>query len=198
VKLGRADYVDTTNVLFICGGAFVASMRSWRRPTATASSRPPHTRASASSTASTPDQADDSSNSGSSPSSPDGCDRRALPGPLARIARPHHDRAEERDLRPVPGHLPARGRRVDGRAKVFGQIADLAIEYKAGAPEPARHLRGAADAGALRGPDSPDIRKVTFTSLFETRHRARRAHVVTPVAACCATGHAPARPQDRA
>ena len=37
-KLGDGRFIDTTNILFICGGAFVGWKRSCRSPTATATS----------------------------------------------------------------------------------------------------------------------------------------------------------------
>ena len=75
VKLAGGRYMDTTDILFICGGAFVGlDDIIGRRRTATGSSRRPRATTSGSSTASTPASSrPTSSPTGSFPSSPDAC-----------------------------------------------------------------------------------------------------------------------------
>ena len=141
VRLPDGQYIDTTNILFICGGAFVGledimaqthtfgfiatsgdDNQQDPRPAEHAgqADRPVHLRADP--RVHRPP-----------------ADHRPLPRPRPVDAGAHHDRADELDLPAVPGHLPPRRRRARSSSRrVFEQIAELAIEYKTGA----RSLRG--------------------------------------------------------
>ena len=64
--------------------------------------------------------------------------------------------------------------------RVFEQIAELAIEYKTGRPQPARHLRGTDHSRSCSScPTSATSSQVVYTSLFtdptfESPARTRR------------------------
>jgi ATP-dependent protease Clp ATPase subunit len=97
-------YIDTTQILFICGGAFVGIDDILAQdPHSSASSRPRRTTTRSCSTASTPRQADRPVRVRPDPGiRRPPAHRRLAEAAVARNDGAHHDRAEELDLRAVP------------------------------------------------------------------------------------------------
>ena len=177
VKLQSGRYIDTTSILFVCGGAFVGLDEIIRSQTHgygfIATQRGDNQRIL------------DRLNTRVKPT--DLFTYGLIPeftGRLPIIAR-FHDLTREMLVRIMTdtensrdGQFRAIFRDEGGELvvepRVFEQIAELAIEYKTGA----RSLRGIFEElmtpVLYQIPDSPDIRKVVVTSLFTdpTYHRA--------------------------
>jgi ATP-dependent Clp protease ATP-binding subunit ClpX len=175
VKLGRADYVDTTNVLFICGGAFVGLDEIMAQT---------HGYGFIATSAYESQRILDRLNTRIKPTDlfefgliPEFTGRLPIVARFKDLSRESLVRIMTEPKNAIYGQFQdifrAEGVELTVEPKVFGQIADLAIEYKTGA----RSLRGIFEELLTPVlyvvPDSPDIRKVTFTSLFEDPAIAR-------------------------
>jgi len=168
VKLGRSDYLDTTNVLFICGGAFVGLDEIMSQT---------HGYGFITTTSEEDQKILDRLNTRVKPT--DLFVYGLIPeftGRLPTIARFHDlDRASLVRIMIEPKNaiygqfreiFASEGVELVVEPRVFEQIAELAIEYKAGA----RSLRGIFEEMLTpllyAIPDDPQIRKTTMTSLF--------------------------------
>ena len=185
VKLASGRYMDTSDILFICGGAFVGLDEIIASQT--------HGYGFIATSKGDNQRILDRLNTRVKPT--DLFTYGLIPeftGRLPIIARFHdldrtmhgadHDRAAQLDLQPVPRDLP-RGRMSNSwsRRKVFEQIAELAIEYKTGA----RSLRGIFEE--LITPilyevtDRTEIGRVEIASLFsEPNYVLRTAPASAP------------------
>jgi len=169
VKLADGSYLDTTQVLFICGGAFVGLEEIMTRN---------HAYGFVSTTEADSQKILDRLNSRVKPT--DLYEFGLIPefaGRLPVVARLHDltrdmlvrimvepKNAIYRQFREV---LAGEGVELVIEPPVFEQIADLAIEYKAGA----RSLRGIFEEMVTPVlyvvPDNPAVKKVVIPSLFE-------------------------------
>jgi ATP-dependent Clp protease ATP-binding subunit ClpX len=168
VKLGRADYVDTTNVLFICGGAFVGLDEIMSQT---------HGYGFIATAAYESQRILDRLNTRIKPTDlfefgliPEFTGRLPIVARFQDLSRESLIRIMTEPKNAIYGQFRdifrAEGVELTVEPKVFAQIADLAIEYKTGA----RSLRGIFEELLTPVlyvvPDSPDIRSVAFTSLF--------------------------------
>lgn len=168
VKLGRADYLDTTNVLFICGGAFVGLDDIMSQT---------HGYGFIATSSDESQKILDRLNTRIKPTDlfafgliPEFTGRLPIIARFQDLSRESLVRIMTEPRNSIYGQFQdifeAEGVELTVEPKVFGQIADLAIEYKTGA----RSLRGIFEELLTPilyvVPDSPDIRKVTIASLF--------------------------------
>jgi ATP-dependent Clp protease ATP-binding subunit ClpX len=169
VKLRDGRYIDTTDVLFICGGAFVGLDQILTRT---------HSFGFISTSDDDNQKILDRLNSRVKPTDlfefgliPEFAGRLPVIARLGELSRDMLIRilTEPRDaiLRQFQQIFRAEGVDLVVEEAVVGQIADLAIEYKIGA----RSLRGIFEEMITPAlylvPDRKDIRKVVFRSLFE-------------------------------
>jgi ATP-dependent Clp protease ATP-binding subunit ClpX len=169
VKLRDGRYIDTTDILFICGGAFVGLDQILTRT---------HSFGFISTSEDDNQRILDRLNSRVKPTDlfefgliPEFAGRLPIVARLGELSRDMLIRilTEPRDaiLRQFQEIFRAEGVDLVVESAVIGQIADLAIEYKIGA----RSLRGIFEEMITPVlyvvPDRKDIRKVVFRSLFE-------------------------------
>jgi ATP-dependent Clp protease ATP-binding subunit ClpX len=169
VKLRDGRYIDTTDILFICGGAFVGLEQILTRT---------HSFGFISTSEDDNQRVLDRLNSRVKPTDlfefgliPEFAGRLPIVARLGELSRDMLIRilTEPRDaiLRQFQEIFRAEGVDLVVEPAVVGQIADLAIEYKIGA----RSLRGIFEEMITPAlyvvPDRKDIRKVVFRSLFE-------------------------------
>jgi ATP-dependent Clp protease ATP-binding subunit ClpX len=169
VKLRDGRYIDTTDILFICGGAFVGLDQILTRT---------HSFGFISTSEDDNQRILDRLNSRVKPTDlfefgliPEFAGRLPIVARLGELSRDMLIRilTEPRDaiLRQFQEIFRAEGVDLVVESAVIGQIADLAIEYKIGA----RSLRGIFEEMITPAlyvvPDRKDIRKVVFRSLFE-------------------------------
>jgi len=169
VKLGDGSYVDTTDILFVCGGAFVGLDEIIKSQT--------HGYAFIATTKSDSQKILDRLNSRVKPTDlfaygliPEFTGRLPIIARFDELSRDTLVRimtgprnaiyAQFRDI------FASEGVQLAVDPKVFEQIAELAIEYKTGA----RSLRGlfqeVISPVLYRIPDERDIERVRFTSIF--------------------------------
>lgn len=178
VKLGTGGYVDTSDILFVCGGAFVGLDEIIRSQT--------HGYAFIATTKSDSQKILDRLNSRVKPTDlftygliPDFTGRLPIVARFDELSRETLVRiiTEPRDaiytqFRDIFAGI---GVELVVEPKVFEQIAELAIEYKTGA----RSLRGLFEElispVLFRVPDERDIERVRFTSIFAEPELGRRA-----------------------
>lgn len=168
VRLSGGDYLDTSNVLFICGGAFVGLEEIMSHS---------HGFGFVATSAADDRRILESLNERVKPDDlvkfgliPEFTGRLAIVARLQDLTRDMLVRilVEPRDCiyRQFQAILRTQGVELVVAPRVFGEIADLAIEYKSGA----RSLRGLFEellAPVLfRVPDYPEIRRVELTSIF--------------------------------
>ena len=176
VKLGTGQYIDTTSILFICGGAFVGLDDIMSRS---------HTYGFISTSENDDKNILDRLNARVKPT--DLFEFGLIPeftGRLPIVAR-FHDLTKQMLVRILiePRNciynqyseiLKNEGVELAIERKVFEQIADLAIEYQAGA----RSLRGIFEELITPilyvVPDDPTIRRVEIESLFTEPRYVRR------------------------
>jgi ATP-dependent Clp protease ATP-binding subunit ClpX len=180
VKLGRADYLDTTNLLFICGGAFVGLDEIMSQT---------HGFGFIATSSDESQKILDRLNTRIKPTDlftfgliPEFTGRLPIIARFRDLSRDTLVRIMTEPRHSIYGQFRdifrAEGVELTIEPKVFGQIADLAIEYKTGA----RSLRGIFEELLTPllylVPDSPDIRKVRITSIFAdpTITRGERAN----------------------
>jgi ATP-dependent Clp protease ATP-binding subunit ClpX len=169
VKLRNGHYLDTTNVLFICGGAFTGLDQILART---------HSFGFIATSEDENQKILDRLNARVKPTDlfefgliPEFAGRLPVVTRLWELSKPMLVRivSEPRDaiLRQFQEMFLAEGVELVVEPAVFEQIADLAIEYKIGA----RSLRGIFEEMITPAlyvvPDRKDIRKVVFSSLFE-------------------------------
>jgi ATP-dependent Clp protease ATP-binding subunit ClpX len=169
VKLRDGRYIDTTDILFICGGAFVGLDQILTRT---------HSFGFISTSEDDNQKILDRLNARVKPTDlfefgliPEFAGRLPVVARLGELSRDMLMRilTEPRDaiLRQFQEIFRAEGVELIVDPAVVGQIADLAIEYKIGA----RSLRGIFEEMITPAlyvvPDRKDIRKVVFRSLFE-------------------------------
>jgi len=169
VRLGDGRYVDTTDVLFICGGAFVG-LDDILRDT--------HAYGYLSMSGAENQRVLDSLNARVKPSDlrafgliPEFAGRLPIVARLQDLSRETLVRIMTEPAssiyRQFRAILAADGVELVVERPVFEQIADLALEYKAGA----RSLRGIFEAlmtdVLFVTPDHPQVRRVVIASLFE-------------------------------
>jgi ATP-dependent Clp protease ATP-binding subunit ClpX len=177
VKFGRGEYLDTTNVLFICGGAFVGLDEIMTQT---------HGYGFIATTSDESQRILDRLNTRIKPT--DLFAFGLIPeftGRLPIIAR-FQDLSSDALVRIMTepknaiyaqfrAIFQSEGVELVVERKVFEQLAELAIEYKTGA----RSLRGLFEELLTPVlyvvPDRTDIEKVTYTSLFNDPTIARRA-----------------------
>ena len=166
VSIGADRYIDTTNILFICGGAFVGLQEIVTQARAYKF---------ISMVRDDTQKVLDRLNSRVKPTdlvtfglipgvhrTP--AHRLALQGSHAQDAGADHDRAAELDLQPVPGDLSQRRRRAGHRAAHLRADRRPRVRVQERRAQPARHLRGDDDADPLRVPGP-------------ARHREGRRHL---------------------
>jgi ATP-dependent Clp protease ATP-binding subunit ClpX len=177
VKLGRDIYLDTTNVLFICGGAFVGLDDIMTQ-----------THGFGFITTGNDDNQKilDRLNSRVKPTDlfafgliPEFTGRLPIVARFQDLTRDMLVRIMTEPRNSIYGQFreifKSEGVELSVERKVFEQISELAIEYKTGA----RSLRGIFEELITPilylVPDSPDIRKVSITSLFAEPKFVRNA-----------------------
>jgi len=168
VRLSSGDYLDTANVLFICGGAFVGLEEIMSHS---------HGFGFVATSAADDRRILESLNERVKPDDlvkfgliPEFTGRLAIVARLRDLTRDMLVRIliEPRDCiyRQFQAILKTQNVELFVAPRVFGEIADLAIEYKSGA----RSLRGLFEellAPVLfMVPDHPEIRRVELTSIF--------------------------------
>jgi ATP-dependent Clp protease ATP-binding subunit ClpX len=168
VRLSSGDYLDTANVLFICGGAFVGLEEIMSHS---------HGFGFVATSAADDRRILESLNERVKPDDlvkfgliPEFTGRLAIVARLRDLTRDMLVRIliEPRDCiyRQFQAILKTQNVELFVAPRVFGEIADLAIEYKSGA----RSLRGLFEellAPVLfTVPDHPEIRRVELTSIF--------------------------------
>ena len=178
VRLASGEYLDTTDILFICGGAFVGLDDIIRSQT--------HGYAFIATTQSDSRQILDRLNSRVKPTDlftygliPEFTGRLPIIARFAELSRDMLVRIMTEPRNAIYAQFQdifrAEGVELHVERKVFEQIAELAIEYKTGA----RSLRGLFEeliAPILfRVPDERDIERVTLTSIFAEPAIVRRA-----------------------
>ena len=178
VKVANGCYVDTTDILFVCGGAFVGLDEIVRSQT--------HGYAFIATTQSDSQKILDRLNSRVKPTDlftygliPEFTGRLPIVARFDELSRPTLVRimTEPRNAIYAQFRDIFAGIGVDlvVEAKVFEQIAELAIEYKTGA----RSLRGLFEElispVLFRIPDERDIARVRFVSIFAEPSIERRA-----------------------
>ena len=180
VRLASGEYLDTTDILFICGGAFVGLDEIIRSQT--------HGYAFIATTQSDSRQILDRLNSRVKPTDlftygliPEFTGRLPIIARFTELSRDMLVRIMTEPRNAIYSQFQdifrAEGVELRVERKVFEQIAELAIEYKTGA----RSLRGLFEeliAPILfRVPDERDIERVTLTSIFAEPAILRRAGV---------------------
>jgi hypothetical protein len=186
VKIKDAHYIDTTQILFICGGAFVGLEEVLARTksygfisTSEADNQKLLDRLNS------PRQADRPVRVRPDPGIRRAPAHRRLPeAAVARTDGAHHDRAEELDLQPVPAD-PAELRR--GTAdRAAGVRPDRRPRHgiQGRRAQPARDLRGNADAGDLPGArpsgSTPGPHRLAVRQPEVHRQRGRRPGTCAP------------------
>ena len=169
VKLHSGKYVDTTNILFICGGAFVGLEEIIKSQT--------HGYGFIATSKGDDQKILDRLNTRVKPTDlftygliPEFTGRLPIIARFQDLTRDMLVRimTEPRDALYQQFHdiFRIEGVDLDVKSRVFEQIAELALEYKTGA----RSLRGIFEElitpVLYTIPDQPDIRRVTITSLF--------------------------------
>jgi len=168
VKFGRDQYLDTTNVLFICGGAFVGLDEIMAQT---------HGFGFITTGGDENQKILDRLNTRVKPTDlfaygliPEFTGRLPIIARLQDLSREMLVRIMTEPKNSIYGQFrdifASEGVELTVEPKVFAQISELAIEYKTGA----RSLRGIFEELITPilyvVPDSPDIRKVTIASLF--------------------------------
>ena len=168
VRLSSGEYLDTSNVLFICGGAFVGLEEIMSTS---------HGFGFVATSADDNQRILDSLNERVKPDDlvkfgliPEFTGRLAIVARLQELTRDMLVRilVEPKNCiyRQFQAILKAQNVELVVEPRVFGEIADLAIEYKSGA----RSLRGLFEellAPVLFAvPDHPEVRRVELTSIF--------------------------------
>ncbi len=180
VKLHSGKYVDTTNILFICGGAFVGLEEIIKSQT--------HGYGFIATSKGDDQKILDRLNTRVKPTDlftygliPEFTGRLPIIARFQDLTRDMLVRimTEPRDALYQQFHdiFRIEGVELDVKPRVFEQIAELALEYKTGA----RSLRGIFEElitpVLYTIPDQPDIRRVTITSLFNEPVYERAAQV---------------------
>jgi ATP-dependent Clp protease ATP-binding subunit ClpX len=178
VKLGDGRYIDTTRILFICGGAFVGLDEIIRSQT--------HGYGFIATSSGDDHKILDRLNTRVKPTDlftygliPEFTGRLPIVARFQDLTKPMLVRIMTEPKHAVYGQfrniLLAEGVDLTVDAKVFGEIAELAIEYKTGA----RSLRGIFEELMtpilFAVPDHPEIGAVAVRSLFREPEYRRRA-----------------------
>ena len=169
VKLGNGQYIDTTNILFICGGAFVGLENITSRT---------HTFGFISTTEGDDHKILERLNSRIKPTDlfefgliPEFTGRLPVIANFQKLSRDMLVRVIVEPKNSIYNQYRAllkhEGVELVVEPAVFQQVADLAVEYKVGA----RSLRGIFEEMVTpvlyAVPDRPEVRKVVISSLFE-------------------------------